>query len=235
MLGPSLLCGSEDLARAFFPVRGFIMLDIVASFGFILFFFLVGLQMDAWILKHLDRKAVALGFFGVAVPMVISSAASFFILSHAKLDPNIAKSLPAVAQSESVYAFPVIAQFLAELKIINSEFGRVALSSSFVAGICSFTVITISILLQQSPGDTYRALQSLTNAIILLTIIIFVLRPSVIWMIKHNSVGEPLKQGYVIWLLLEALLIGFPSHAFGLNLYLGPLFFLGLPYQQGHQ
>ncbi|XP_025011987.2 cation/H(+) antiporter 15 isoform X1 [Ricinus communis] len=224
ILGPSLLCRSQVLANAFFPVRGFIMLDIVASFGFILYFFLVGVQMDPWIFKHLDRKAVGLGLFGVAVPMVLSNASSLFILSHVNVDPSIARSLPSVAQSESVFAFPVIAHFLAELKIINSEFGRVALSSSFVAGLCSFAVITSSVLLQQS-GDYYGALQILTNAAVLLIIIIFIIRPAIMRMTKHNPEGELLKESYVIWLLLAVFLTGFLSHALGLHLYFGPLVF----------
>ncbi|XP_050232613.1 cation/H(+) antiporter 15-like [Mercurialis annua] len=225
ILGPSVMCRSPFLANTFFPVRGFIMLDIVASFGFILYFFLIGVQTDPWILKYLDRKAAALGFFGVAVPMVSSVSTSFFILSHFDIDKNIARSLPAVAQALSVYSFQVVAYFLAELKIINSEFGRVALSASFVAGACSFTVTTINVLLQQSPGDNFRALQTLFNTIVLLIVIFFVLRPGVMWMVKNNPEGEPLKESYVIWLLLTVLVTGFLSHTLGLHLYLGPLIF----------
>ncbi|KAF2301855.1 hypothetical protein GH714_029896 [Hevea brasiliensis] len=201
------------------------LMDTLSSFGFILYFFLIGVQMDPCLFKNVGRKAIAIGLFTVAVPMVMSTASSFFIMSHVSIDQNIAGSLPMIAQAESVLAFPIVAQFLAELNIINSEFGRVALSSSFVAGLCSFSVITTTVLMQQSSGDNYAALQTLTNAVFLLVVIVFVMRPIIMWMIKHNPEGKPLKESYVIWLLLAVFVTGFLSQALGLHLYFGPLAF----------
>ncbi|KAJ9178840.1 hypothetical protein P3X46_010689 [Hevea brasiliensis] len=225
ILGPTLLCRSPQLANIFFPLRGIILMDVVSSFGFILYFFLLGVQTDPWLFKNVDRKAIRLGIFAVAVPMVISTVSCFFIMSHVNVDKNIAGSLPIIAQAESVLSFPIIAQFLEELKIINSEFGRVALSSSFVAGLCSLSVITTTMLLQQSPDDNYEAFQTLTNAVVLLLVIIFVMRPIIMWMIKRNPEGEPLKESYVIWILLAVFLTGFLSQALGLHTYFGPLAF----------
>ncbi|XP_021662506.2 cation/H(+) antiporter 15-like [Hevea brasiliensis] len=223
ILGPTFLCRSPQFSNIFFPMRGLMLMDTLSSFGFILYFFLIGVQMDPCLFKNVGRKAIAIGLFTVAVPMVMSTASSFFIMSHVSIDQNIAGSLPMIAQAESVLAFPIVAQFLAELNIINSEFGRVALSSSFVAGLCSFSVITTTVLMQQSSGDNYAALQTLTNAVFLLVVIVFVMRPIIMWMIKHNPEGKPLKESYVIWLLLAVFVTGFLSQALGLHLYFGPL------------
>lgn len=199
------------------------MLDAVSSFGFTFYIFLIGLQTDPWILKRVERKAYVLGFFSVAVPLVLSTASCFFVMHHFNVDQNIAKSLPVVAQSDSVLSFPIVAQFLTELKIINSEFGRLALFSSMIGWLCSLSVITSTVLWQQSPGDNYEAIQTIFNSVVLGIVIIFVIRPAVMWMIKRNPEGEPLKQNYVIWLLLAVLMTGFFSQALSLHIYFGPL------------
>ncbi|KAG8643914.1 hypothetical protein MANES_11G083200v8 [Manihot esculenta] len=155
----------------------------------------------------------------------MSTAWCFYLTSHTNVDQSIAKSLPSVAQAESVLAFPIVAQFLAELKIINSEFGSIALSSSFVAGLCSFCMRTTIVLLQQSAGDNYAALQTLINGVVLIVLIVFVLKPTTLWMIKQNTEGVPFKESNMIWLLLAVLFTGWLGHALSLYIYFGPLVF----------
>lgn len=70
--------------------------------------------------------------------------------------------------------------------------------------------------MQQSPGDNYAAFQTLTNA---------VMRPIMMWMMRRSPEGRPLKESYVIWLLVAVFVTGFLSQSLGLHLYFGPLAF----------
>uniref|UniRef100_A0A2N9IFN1 Cation/H+ exchanger domain-containing protein n=1 Tax=Fagus sylvatica TaxID=28930 RepID=A0A2N9IFN1_FAGSY len=157
IFGPSFLGRKSWFIRQLFPLRGFILIDIISSFGFMFYFFLIGAQMDPWIiLKKINKKTFVLGFFTVAIPMFLTLTCSLVIMNATNLEPRIAFSLLVVSQIESVLAFPAIAHFLTELKITSSEFGRIALASSMVSGLFSFSVITISILAYQTTGDNYR-------------------------------------------------------------------------------
>lgn len=197
-------------------------MDALASFGFIFYFFLIGLQLDPWILKSIQRKAYPIGFFSVAVPMVLTTA-SFFLVQHSEgVDESMDRSLPAVIQAESVLSFPVIAQILQELKILNSEFGRLAISSSLVAAICSLLVITTTVLWHQETVDNIRAIQTVSYSAVL-GLLVFAVRPLILGMIKRNPEGEPLKQSNVLALLVAAMMSGLCSQALGLNMYFGPL------------
>ncbi|XP_065851155.1 cation/H(+) antiporter 15-like [Euphorbia lathyris] len=228
ILGPSVLCKNRAFANAFFPLRGLIMMDTVAAFGFILYFFLIGVQMDPYLFKNVDRKTMTIGLCSVGVPMVISTTACAIIVSHISLDVTLAKSLPYIAQAESLLSLPIIAGLLAELKIINSEFGRVALSASFMAGIfCTITVIATVLWQPDSPAKSTHSegVHGLVNILFLLLIIIFIMRPLLLCMIRQSPEGQPLKESYVVAIIMSALFTGFLSRALGLNLYLGPFAF----------
>ncbi|KAI9177844.1 hypothetical protein LWI28_019865 [Acer negundo] len=58
---------------------------------------------------------------------------------------------------------------------------------------------------------------------ILFTVAIFVTRPAFMWMIQRNPDGEPLKENYIIALLLCVCVTGICGHAMGLHIYYGPL------------
>lgn len=232
ILGPSVLGRSSTFMKNFFPIRGFIMLDIISSLGFMFYFFLIGVQTDPWILKKIDRKTSTIGLFTVVVPMLISQVYSHLLTALFTVEPRIATSLPVAALAESVLSFPTIAFFLAELKIINSEFGRVAMTSSLVSCLFSFVVTTFSVLVQQSPGDNLKMLSTMSTGFIVTIVIVFAIRPVVIWMLRKNPAGEPLKESHIIALFMGVLVTGFFCHATGLHIYYGP-FILGITIPAG--
>ncbi|KAF5735835.1 putative monovalent cation:proton antiporter [Tripterygium wilfordii] len=223
ILGPSILSRNFTFSSTIFPLRGIILLDVLSGFGYMFYFFLIGVNMDPWVVMKINKKTSAIGFATVAVSMLLSTGWSFLMKQNVSLDPNVAKSLPVVAQMESALSFPVVAYFLSELKIINSDFGRVAMSSSMVSNLCSFFLVTTSVMLHQSPHDSYQALQTISNSIAVAVAVIFVIRPLAMWMIRHNPEGEPIRESHVIVLFAAVLVTGFCSQALGLHIYYGPL------------
>ena len=164
--------------------------------------------------------------------MLLTFTFSSVLINFANLEPKTNYSLPVVSQAESIIAFPVIAHFLTELKIINSEFGRIALASSIISSIFSFCVITYLVLSHHTPGDNYKMITTISTGIAVVVIIIFVIRPTILWMIRRNPLGEPLKESYIVALLLAILVTGFCCQAIGLNAYFGP-FVLGIVIPSG--
>ncbi|KAK1567316.1 hypothetical protein Q3G72_010781 [Acer saccharum] len=221
LLGPSLLGQIfKNYLDIVFPLKGFILLDVLASFAYMFHFFIIGVQIDPWIIKKINKHTFSIGFFTVTLPMVVSTGCAVFLGSF--LTEAEAKSLPVVALVESVLSFPMIAFFLAELGILNSEFGGVALCSSVISTLCSFCVTTISVLVHQSAGEILNSLGTVCSAI-LFAVAIFVTRPALMWMIRRNPDGQPLKENYIIVLLLCVCVTGICSHAMGLHIHYGPL------------
>ncbi|XP_021823060.1 cation/H(+) antiporter 15-like isoform X1 [Prunus avium] len=234
ILGPSILGRIDAFIDSFFPLRSFILLDVISSFGFMFYFFLIGVQTDPSIVKKIDRKTFAIGFVTVAIPFLLTQGWSALLKTHVNLETNLANSLPAVALAECVLTFPTIAFFLHELKIINSDFGRVAMSSSIVSGLCSLCVMTISIVAKISSGnDTYNVLSVVATGAVVALVIVLVIWPVLKWMMRRSSpVGQPMKESHVVHLLLGVMVTGLFSHATGLHTYYGP-FILGLTIPAG--
>ena len=224
IVGPSFLCRIPGLLSTIFPIRSFLLLDVVAAMGYMFYFFLIGVQTDILMLKKITRKTFAIGFFTVAVPLILTVCSSILWMHFVDNAEKIDKLL-AIAEAESILSFPIIAYFLSELRIINSDFGRVALCTSMVSTLCSFCMITSNFLWNQSGHDILLFFRTVCFGIIFVALIFFMLGPLLLWEMKQILVGNPLKQGNLIVLFLDVLMSGFWGHCFGLNIYFGPLLF----------
>ncbi|KAF8390683.1 hypothetical protein HHK36_025210 [Tetracentron sinense] len=223
ILGPSLFGGSSEFTSAIFPLRSLILLDTVAAFGFMFHVFQIGVQMDPWVIMKTGKKAVGIGISVVLVPLLVSVTCASLLANFSSIDQSIASSLPIVAVAESVLAFPVLARFLLELKILNSEFGRLALSSSMISGLFSFSLMTITVLWRQEPGKLFKMLATVFTGIVLVMVIVFVLRPAVLWVVRLNPDGELMGEECIFAVFLSVLVAGFLSQATSLNIIFGPL------------
>ncbi|KAM1712431.1 hypothetical protein COP2_023839 [Malus domestica] len=236
ILGPSILGRSDAFIDSFFPLRSFILLDLVSSFGYMFCFFLIGVQTDPFMVKKIDRKTFAIGVATLIVPVLLTQGWWYLLNRYVNLDIEVVSSLPAMALAESVLAYPTIVFFLGELKIVNSDFGRVAMSSSMVSGLCSFSVVTVAVLAEAAkpmPGDdTYDMLKIIFTGGVVALVIVFLIWPALKWLIRSDSVGQPMKELHIVQLLVGVLVTGLFSHTTGLHTYYGP-FVLGLTIPAG--
>ncbi|KAF8378037.1 hypothetical protein HHK36_029370 [Tetracentron sinense] len=223
ILGPSLLGRSHAFTSLIFPLRSLILLDNIAVFGIMFHFFQVGVQMDPWIILKTGKKAFAIGISVVLIPMIVSTSCASLLVHFSTIDQRMLNSLPIVAAAESVLAFPTVARYLQELKILNSEFGRVALSSSMISGIVSFSIMTLTVLWKQDQGKIFKLLITIVTGTVLVIFIVFVVRPVVMWMVGWSREGEPLKAECIYAVFLSVLVTGFLSHVTGLHILFGPL------------
>lgn len=207
----------------FFPLRSFVLLDVIATFGFLWSFFLVGVQADLRVLKKVNKNALLIGILTALVPMVLTETLSFLLPYCIDVDINLTKSLPVIAQAQSMVALPTISYLLGELKIKNSEFARVALSSSAVSGLLGFTVTGFIILANQSLHDSTVMFATVSSAIVIIAIIIFIVRPTILWLIEQNPVEAPFKRKHFVIVLVVVLVTTLCSQASGLHSYFGPL------------
>ncbi|XP_019240569.1 PREDICTED: cation/H(+) antiporter 15-like isoform X2 [Nicotiana attenuata] len=208
-----------------------VLIDAVALFGYMFYFFLIGVQIDPWILKRVEKKAFIIGVSTVAAAIVLSITTSFILLSiEINVDQLVSNSLPVVATMSSVLGFPVIAHYLTELRMVNSDFGRMAMSCSLVSNMFGFLIITITSLSSQPSVEKFILLQNITAGIGFTMVIFFGVRPLIIWGTRRNPPGEPLKQGFICLIFIGVLLSGFCSKALGLHIFYGPLIYgLAIP------
>ncbi|KAK8530002.1 hypothetical protein V6N13_102887 [Hibiscus sabdariffa] len=160
------------------------VLGTMGGFGFLFFLFLSGVKMDVSLTFKSGTKALYIGFLTVLVPLLACLITNKVFYPEDNFF-NTNKFFLAVSYAGT--SFPVIHNLLSELKILNSELGRLGLSAALIGDMVTL-VLTICSLWMKTQGEvgTKRVLQDVGWAILFLVIVVFVLRPGIQWMVKHN-------------------------------------------------
>jgi len=128
-----------------------------------------------------------------------------------------AKNLPVIVIGQSGCYFPVIAALLSDLEILNSELGRLALSTAIVMD--SFNSIVtgigtafVSSLPANKNGDDGSSLPKALLAVFyyfcFMIVTPLVVRPILKWFVSRTPEGRPVKKVYTYIVFTMALAIG---------------------------
>lgn len=218
ILGPSILGRNLSFAARVFPPKGMTVLDTMSVFGFMLFIFLIGVKMDPTMIVKSGRKAVAIGVLGITVPCSLAGIVAYVLCRTVNLDDAIIDFFPLAVVIMSLTAFPVVACFLAELKILNSEIGRLASSSSIICDACQWSILSIVFATKVATFKSARVVMgTLLSGAVLIFIVVFGFRPAALWIIRHTPEGKPVKEIYIFAVMLALLGCGFAGEFFGLS------------------
>jgi len=176
ILGPSVLGRSSKFARAIFPLRSVMVLETMANVGLLYFLFLVGVEMDITVVRRTGRRAMLVAVAGMVLPFLIGTAFSFF-LDRKGQSMTQGTFILFLGVALSVTAFPVLARILAELKLINTELGRIALSSALINDMCAWVLLALAIALSENQSTSLASLWVILSSVAFVTFCIFVVRP----------------------------------------------------------
>ncbi|KAK4272066.1 hypothetical protein QN277_020666 [Acacia crassicarpa] len=235
ILGPSIHFEQLDkYKKLLFPYGSQDTLATISSLGYALFIFLYGVQMDFSMILRTGRKSWIIGFTGLIFPIGIGYLMQFFVLKKA-LKAALGDdypTLPTVFVSHSVTSFAVVAAFLNDLKLLNSELGRLALSSALVSDVLSTSFTSFATAIISSKMGRRKIYESLGSLIAAIIFIPLVFRPTMLWIVRNTPEGRPVKQVYIynIVALLFGLcwLLSRSDQAFALG-----AFILGLSVPEG--
>jgi K+:H+ antiporter len=127
VLGPSVL-GSEASAIILPPTVA-PSLGVIAQLGVLLYMFIVGLELNADLVRHRARATVATSHASILVPFLLGALLALGLyprLSSSEVSFTSFALFMGVAMS--ITAFPVLARILTDRRMTRSELGVVALS-----------------------------------------------------------------------------------------------------------
>lgn len=134
-LGPSALGQNIDLVKKLFNTRSFFIIESLEAISFMFISYISTAQVDVGVIKRGGKLAVINGLSLFLFPYVVGSIAFTVIASNTR--GSVAKTTPAqlhdLLTNESIVYFQVAYSVLSNLKMLNSEPGRLALSSIVVA------------------------------------------------------------------------------------------------------
>ncbi|KAL2488574.1 Cation/H(+) antiporter 15 [Forsythia ovata] len=218
ILGPSVLGQNLTFLEEIFPRKSRLVLDTVSIFGFILFIFLIGVKIDPSVVLRSGKKALAVGVLGFFLPFGLAAFAAFLLNKFSALDNDISRALPQVVAMQSMTAFPVITCFLEDLKILNSDIGRLASSSSVICDVCLWSFVFVKFAVDLARTKSLKVIiGSLLSGVLFIIFVIYVIRPAALWVVRHTQEGRPVKEIYIFLTLVGVMGSGFIGEAIGIH------------------
>jgi Kef-type K+ transport system membrane component KefB len=231
ILGPSLLGRLKIFKNVLFPNKSQEIIGILSLFSYTLFLFVSGVKMDVGMIKRNGRKALFTGVASMLFPLLIGLSVELKIGMRWLKEEEY--KLPYLTVAHCIASFPVLALLLDDLKILNSELGRLSLSTTLVCDMLSLLAVLSSSLVgtYQEQGSILAA-RNLVAVIIYIFVLVYAIRPAMFWVIRQTPKGRPIKDAYIHIIMLMILGISLLSNHFGQTLLYGP-FLLGLAIPDG--
>ncbi|KAG6508340.1 cation/H(+) antiporter 19-like [Zingiber officinale] len=226
LLGPSALGRSQRFLDAVFPKQSLTVLDTLANIGLIFFLFLVGLELDLRSIRRTGKRALIIAAAGISLPFVMGIGTSV-ALRH-----TVAKGVPGgpflvfMGVALSITAFPVLARILAELKLLTTDIGRMAMSAAAVNDIAAWILLALAIAISGS-GSLLVSLWVLLAGIGFVAFVAICVRPVLDWMARRSPSGEPVKETFICATLATVLAAGFVTDTIGIHALFGA-FIIGI-------
>ncbi|KGN53388.2 cation/H(+) antiporter 18 [Cucumis sativus] len=221
LLGPSAVGRSQGFLRRVFPEKSLTVLDTLANMGLLFFLFLVGLELDPKSLRRTGKGAMGIAMAGITLPLLLGIGTSYVLRSTISKGVNGPPFLIFIAVALSITAFPVLARILAELKLLTTNLGRIAMSAAAVNDVAAWILLALAIALSGTPRSPLVSLWVFLCSSVFVLFCFFTLPPAFRWISHRSSKGEPVSELYICATLSTVLAAGFITDLIGIHALFG--------------
>ncbi|CAI0428996.1 unnamed protein product [Linum tenue] len=186
--------GLRTWARVYaIPTNSLKVLDTLGHASLIYYVFLVGLEIDLRTVRHIGKEAVYTGLTGTILPLFVGFV-EFFVMAA---DPRYTnffsqefwENLAPVKLTGPVFwgvaltvtSFPDLARILSDTKLLHTDMGRLALSSSIISELTTWILLVIALTLNNGTLNPLYLLPTFA----FFAASWFLVRPAVTWFLRH--------------------------------------------------
>lgn len=225
ILGRTVLGQNESYSRIMLSYHSQEIIDTMAGFSFGLSLFLLGIRMDVSLIFRTGKRTFYTGATSFLIPLVLGLLAVEQACRLWGLNSDEEMKLIAVTIVHSASVSSVLANLLLDLQIINSEIGRLGLSTAMVSDMLSVFVTGVIILLKAIQTQTVVSLAEIASVLVYIILVVLIFRPAMSWVVRKTPEGRPVKNLYTHAVILGALASSILSIWFSTFIFVGPLVF----------
>ncbi|XP_022972726.1 cation/H(+) antiporter 20-like [Cucurbita maxima] len=234
LLGPSVFGRNQAYLNWVFPDWSTQILETVASIGLLFFLFLVGLELDLSSVRRSGRRAFGIAVAGIAVPFLSGTGVAFVLRKTVDGADNVGywQFVVFIGVALSITAFPVLTRILAELKLLTTEVGEIAMAAAAFNDMAAWILLALAIALTGNDNSVTVQRSSLVSVWVLLSgagFVVFmmtVVRPGMKWVGQRCSYeDDAVEEGYVCLTLIGVLVCGFVTDLIGIHSIFGGFVF----------
>ena len=224
-LGPSLFGRIAPDAMAFvFPSAVSPILGILAQLGVILYMFLVGLDLNAGLLRSRAHATVAISHASITGPFLLGAVLALAAYSgYAPPGVTFTSFALFLGVAMSITAFPVLARILTDLRLDKTELGVIALSCAAADDVTAWCLLAF--VVGVTKADVYGAMVTVVLAVGYIGVMLGVARPIMARCLAPLKNAE-LSVNVTAWVLVAVLASAIMTEAIGIHAIFGA-FLLG--------
>ncbi|KAL6176574.1 hypothetical protein ACLB2K_053207 [Fragaria x ananassa] len=228
LLGPSAIGNIDVIRRTTLSFNSLLTLETIANLGLVYYMFLLGLELDFRPVIRSGKKALSIAVAGILVSVPVGWGLHYYVLrnqGHTDLkgdeQERLLKRGPLFwGISLATTNFADLARILADLKLLQSEIGRLALSAAVISDMFSGFLFMIAMAFV----NFNWWLVGLTSVFI--AVFIFVVRPALSWVLQNTTKKDSHNELHVCFILSWIVICGFITDACGAHSIVGA-FMLG--------
>ncbi|KAJ8458841.1 hypothetical protein OPV22_031767 [Ensete ventricosum] len=224
----------EDIKAGYLDVvfrdEGISLLRTAAYLGLDLHFFMICVKTNPRQMLQFGKKAFVIAVSAVVVPLfILSLMKSLFKVQRGVVIEGIGSllALDYIGMAVSMTTFPVVADILSELRLLNTELGRLTVAASMINDIGTSACLIIRALVRKCLRmrlSFLEAAHKMTGYVILIVLLVFVFDPWARWIVSRTPKGGRVWEGHILMIMLAACAMGAFSDAFLLSHWEGPVF-----------
>ncbi|KAF8033828.1 hypothetical protein BT93_C0173 [Corymbia citriodora subsp. variegata] len=235
ILGPNLfgrIIGKN--MRVIFTVESQELVDTITHFGYLVFILLMGVKMDLNMVLLTGKNGLYTGVASLMMPLLLGLLGVVKLGAWWHLPQERKFALVNLVALQSITPFPIVSCLLDDLKILNSELGRLGLSSALINDVLSMFLHLITNLAigGVGHGQLKQAAGKFVGVLVYLAFLVKVIRPAMNWIIRRTPEGRPVNNGYVYAIILYFVASTVIFQLAGISSFLAP-FILGLAIPDG--
>ncbi|CAM8932929.1 unnamed protein product [Rhodiola kirilowii] len=225
LMGPSIFGKlHEPMFNYIFKFENYRVLETVAGLALTYSMFLAGLQTGFTSVRHASSKAMSIGIVGVLIPFVVGCCICWV------LDHRLTTGPFFWGAALSITSFPVVTRITADLKLIHTEFGQMAMSVANVSDVASW--VLISIAMGVSTGKTMSPVPLIAFVVFIL-VCVFGVRPVLKKLLaRSDAEGYVYDERHMHYVLLAVTVCSLLTDMIGMASFSGALV-LGLVIPNG--
>ena len=168
LLGPSLLGRAAPAVSDYIlPLDVAPYLGILAQLGVVVYMFLVGLELNADMLRGHLRTTLVASHASIAVPFVMGAALALFLYPRfSSSDVPFAHFALFLGVAMSITAFPVLARILSDRGMTRTRIGGLALTCAAIGDVTAWCLLAFAVGVVQKSAPNALLVAVLTAAFI---------------------------------------------------------------------
>ncbi|KAG1736326.1 Sodium/hydrogen exchanger family-domain-containing protein [Suillus lakei] len=190
LLGPTAMGRIPGFTQHIFPPSSLPYLSLVANIGLCLFLFIVGLEIDASIIKRNVRSSLFIALSAMALSFALGAAISV-PLYHTFIGPSVKFTYFMVftGVSFSITAFPVLCRILTALKLLDTTVGVVVLSAGVCNDVVGWSLLALAVALVNATSGL-TALWILLTCVAFTAFLMWPVRIALLWFARFTGSTE---------------------------------------------